>query len=130
MCRLKTRATGVHFSGEPCFCQTCVLAKLKRTPFQNRGVIGVQPKQNLCFDVSGPFPSSPEGNNSSLNAICKATGKQWRKAGKLKSDAPLFLTQLIVQLNNTATPKGKVETLTTDHGGEGRGYFQSIPGLA
>ena len=29
---------------------------------------GVQPKQNLCFDVLEPFPSSPEGNNYSLNA--------------------------------------------------------------
>ena len=58
MCRLRTRATGMQFSGEPCFCQTCVLAKMKRTPFQNRGVMGVKPKQNLCFDVSGPFPTS------------------------------------------------------------------------
>ena len=30
----------------------------------------------------------------------------------------MFLTQLIVQLNNTTVPAGQVETLTTDHGGE------------
>ena len=54
----------------------------------------------------------------SLNAICKATGKRWRKGGKFKSDAPSFLSQLIVQLNNTTVPSGRVETLTTDHGGK------------
>ena len=99
----------MQFSGEPFFCQTCVLAKMKRTPFQNRGVMGVKPKQNLCFDVSGPFPTSPEGNCYSLNAICKATGKRWRRGGKFKLDAPLFLTQLIVQLNNMTVPAGKVK---------------------
>ena len=32
MCRLKNKATGIEFVGEPCFCQTCVLAKMRRTP--------------------------------------------------------------------------------------------------
>ena len=58
----------------------------------------------------------------SLNAICKATGKQWRAGGhgrlKLDIDAAKFLMHLILQLNNTAVPSGSVETLTSDHGGE------------
>ena len=33
-------------------------------------------------------------------------------------DAAEFLTHLILKLNNTATPAGSVETLTSDHGGE------------
>ena len=62
MCKLKSKAAGINFVGEPCFCQTCVMAKMKRTPFQNRGIMGVRPKQNLCFDVSGPFRTFQEGN--------------------------------------------------------------------
>ena len=49
------------------------MAKMKRLPFQNKGQISVFPEQNICFDVSGPFPSSVQGNIYSLNAICKAT---------------------------------------------------------
>ena len=94
MCKLKSKATGIAFVGEPCFCQTCVMAKMRRTPFQNRGVLTVNPKQNICFHVSGPFPPSPEGKLYSLNAICKATGKRWRAGGKLKSDAADFLMHL------------------------------------
>ena len=118
MCRLKSKATGIEFVGEPCFCQTCVLAKMRRTPFQNTGEKSVVVKQNICFDVSGPYPQSPEGKVYSLNAICKATGKRWRSGGKFKSDAANFLTHLIVKLNNTLTPPGNVETLNSDHGGE------------
>ena len=33
MCKLKGKAMGINFVGEPCFCQTCVMAKMKRTPF-------------------------------------------------------------------------------------------------
>ena len=118
MCKLRTRATGVNFTGEPCFCQTCVMAKMRRTPFQNRGEITVNPKQNICFDVSGPYPASPDGHVYSLNAICKATGKRWRSGGRFKSDAAQFLQHLIARLNNTIVPAGFVETLTSDHGGE------------
>ena len=110
ICKLKSKATGIDFVGKPCFCQTCVMAKMRRTPFQNKGEMSVNPKQNICFDVSGPFPQSPEGKLYSLNAICKATGKRWRTGGKLKSDAAEFITHLIVRLNNTATPSGNVET--------------------
>ena len=81
MCKLKAKATGIDFVGTPCFCQTCVMAKMKRTPFQNQGEKSVAPKQNICFDVSGPYPQSPEGKSYSLNAICKATGKRWRQGG-------------------------------------------------
>ena len=81
MCKLKDKATGIDFVGEPCFCQTCVMAKMRRTPFQNQGEKSVAPKQNICFDVSGPYPQSPEGKLYSLNAICKASGKRWRQGG-------------------------------------------------
>ena len=53
MCKLKVKAPGIEFVGEPCFCQTCVMAKMRRTPFQNQGEKSVAPKQNICFDVSG-----------------------------------------------------------------------------
>ena len=45
---------------------------------------------------------------------------RWRDSGRQKSGSANFLTCLITQLNNTCTsqPPGKVETLTTDHGGE------------
>ena len=80
---------------------------MRRTPFQNKGEKSVVAKQNICFDVSGPYPQSPEGKVYSLNAICKATGKRWRSGGnyKFKLDAAEFLTHLIVKLlNNTSTP--------------------------
>ena len=44
MCKLKTKATGIAFTGEPCFCQTCIMAKMKRTPFQSRGEMTLTPK--------------------------------------------------------------------------------------
>ena len=89
--KLKTRATSVTFAGEPCFCQTCVMAKMKCAPFKNWGEVLVVPKQNICFNVSGPFPASHlDGHMYSLNAICKATGKRWRAGGKFKSDAASF----------------------------------------
>ena len=58
MCKLKGKATGIDFVGEPCFCQVCVMAKMWRVPFQNQGEKSVAPiaKQNICFDVSGPSP--------------------------------------------------------------------------
>ena len=118
MCKLKKKATNIDFVGEPCFCQTWVMAKMRRTPFQNKGEITVVPEQHICFDVAGPFPQSPEGKLYSLNAICKATGKRWRQGGRFKLDAAEFLTHLILKLNHTATPAGSVETLTSDHGGE------------
>jgi len=55
MCKLRGRSTGMAFVGEMCFCQTCVLAKMRRLPYQNKRQINVLPKQNVCFDVSGPF---------------------------------------------------------------------------
>ena len=106
------------FKGEACFCQTCTMAKMKRTPFQNKGHIDVLPKQNVCYDVSGPYPPTVDGFCYSFNAICKSTGMRWRDSGRQKSGSANFLTFLITQLNNTSKPPGKVETLTTDHGGE------------
>ena len=92
---------------------------MRHTPFQNQGEVSVNPKQNVCFDVSGLFLLHQMGINIySLNAICKATGKRWRSGGEFKSDAAEFLTHLIVKLNNTSTPPGNVETLTSDLGGE------------
>ena len=68
------------------------MAKMKRVPFQNKGHIEVRPKQNICYDVSGPFPATVEGFKYSFNAICKKTGKRWRASGKLKSlSRPIFL---------------------------------------
>ena len=86
--KLKSRAHGMRFEGEPCFCQTCVMAKMKSTPFQNQGQKD------------------------------KATGKRWRQGGRHKSDAAEFLQHLLTRLNTTASPPGKVETFTSDHGGE------------
>ena len=83
---------------------------MRRVPFQNQGEKSVAPKQNICFDVSRPYPQSPEGKLYSLNAKCKATGKRWRQGGRFKSDAAEFLTHLILKLNNTAVPAGNVET--------------------
>ena len=37
LCILKGKATGIDFVGEPCFCQTCVMAKMRRAPFQIQG---------------------------------------------------------------------------------------------
>ena len=93
------------------------------------------PKQNICFDVSGPYPLSPESFKYSLNAICKATGKRWRQGGRNKSDAAPFLQHLIARLNNTASPPGRVETFTSDHGGEVlsnafRTWSSNIPGYS
>ena len=116
--KLRSRALGIRFEGEPCFCRTCVLAKMKSVPFQNQGQKDVTPKQNIRFDVSGPYPLSPDGFQYSLNAICKATGKRWRQGGRYKSDAAQFLQHLLARLNNTASPPGKVETLSSDHGVE------------
>ena len=90
---------------------------MKRVSFQNQGQMNVAPKQNICFDVSGQS-TSPDGFQYSLNAICKATGKRWRQGGRFKSDAAQFLQHLLARLNNTASPPDKVETLTSDHGGE------------
>ena len=78
----------------------------------------IKPKQNICYDVSGPFPPTPEGYVHSFNAICKQTGKGWRGAGRFKSDSAEFLRGLIARLDKTALPAGLVETLTSDHGGE------------
>ena len=61
MVKLRLQAPGTRFAGEPCFCQTCVIAKMKRLPFQNQGQMDKAPKQNICFDVSGQFPISPDG---------------------------------------------------------------------
>ena len=119
MCKLKSRATGIAFEGEICFCETCVLSKMRASPFQNKGHRhDLRPKQNICYDVSGPYPPTVEGYIYSFNAICKKTGKRWRGAGKHKSESAPFLRDLINRLNNTVMPPGKVETLTTDHGGE------------
>ena len=54
----------------------------------------------------------------SLNAICKATGKQWRFGAKAKSAVAPFFEALLLRFNNTAAPPGHVQTLTTDHGEE------------
>jgi len=118
MVKLESRAFGMRFEGESCFCQTCVMAKMKSTPFQNQGQKDIALKQNICFDVSGPYQLSPDGFKYSLNAICKATGKRWRQGGRHKSDAAQFLQHLLTRLNNTASPTCKVETFTSDHGGE------------
>ena len=119
MCKLKGRSTGLAFHGEICFCETCVVSKMRAKPFQNQGdKSNIQPKQNICYDVSGPFPPTVEGFIYSFNAICKKTGKRWRGAGRHKSESADFLTQLIAKLDNTAIPAGRVETLTSDHGGE------------
>ena len=56
MCKLKSRAVNISFEGKPCFCETCVLSKMRAVPFQNQGHKGGAPKQIICFDVSGPFP--------------------------------------------------------------------------
>ena len=50
------------------------------------------------------FPPLVEGNVYSMNDICEATGKRWRAGGRAKSAAALFLTDLILRLNNTASP--------------------------
>ena len=92
MCKLRTRATGVTFKGEACFCQPCTMAKMKCTPFQNKGHIDVLPKQNVCYDVSGPYPPTVEGFFFSFNAICKSTGMRWRDSGRQKSGSANFLT--------------------------------------
>ena len=56
MCKLRSRSTGLVFEGNICFCETCVLAKMRATPYQNQGHKQmVAPKQNICYDVSGPF---------------------------------------------------------------------------
>ena len=94
------------------------MAKMKRMPFQNKGHIEVRLKQNICYDVSGPFPTTVDGFKYSFNAICKKTRKRWRASGKLKSESSVFLMHLIANLNNTTQPPGRVEALTTDHGGE------------
>ena len=60
----------------------------------------------------------PEGFIYSFNAICKQTGKRWRGAGRFKSESAEFLQSRIARLDNTAVPAGRVETLTSDHGGE------------
>ena len=113
MCKLRTRATGMSFAGKICFCETCVLSKMRALPFQNMGdKSNIKPKQNICYDVSGPFPPTPEGYVFSFNAICKQTGKRWRGAGRFKSDSAEFLRSLIARLDNTALPAGRVETLT------------------
>ena len=61
MVKLKSRALGMRFEGEPCFYQTCVMAKMRSVPFQNQGQKGVIPKENICFDVSDPYPLSFDG---------------------------------------------------------------------
>ena len=38
-CKLRTKAAGVHFKGEACYCQTCTISKMKQTPFQNMGIL-------------------------------------------------------------------------------------------
>ena len=50
--------------------------------------------------------------------FAKPQGNGGDKGGRLKSDEPQFLQHLLTTLNNTSSPPGKVETLTTDHGGE------------
>ena len=108
---------GLNFQGEICFCETCIISKMKAKPFQNQeDKSNIQPKQNIFFDVSGPFPPTIEGFIYSFYAICKKTGKRWRGAGRHKSESADFLTELIARLDNTAIPAGKVETLTSDHG--------------
>ena len=108
MCKLKSRATGIAFEGEICFCETCVLSKMQATPFQNKGhQHDLRPKQNICYDVSGPYPPTVEGYIYSFNAICKKTGKRWRGAGKHKSESAPFLRDLITRLNNTVMPRGR-----------------------
>ena len=88
-CKLKSKATGISFVGKHCFCQACVMAKMRRTSFQSKGKMTVHSK-------SWPFPQSPTGKLCSLNAICKDTGKRWRAGEKLKSDAAECLTHLII----------------------------------
>ena len=120
MCKLKKRATGSLLKEKCVFAKyICVLSKMRATPFQNKGhQHSLLPKQNICYDVSGPYPPTAEGYICSFNAICKKTGKRWRGAGKFKSESVPFLKSLITRLNNTMMPAGKVETLTSDHGGE------------
>ena len=110
-CKLKTRATGISFAGKICFCETCIISKMRAMPFQNMGdKSNIKPKQNICYDVSGPFPPTPEGYVHSFNAICKRTGKRWRGAGRFKSESAEFLRGLIARLDNTALLAGRVET--------------------
>ena len=72
MCKLHLRSTGLVFEGNICFCKTSVLAKMRATPYQNQGHKQmVAPKQNICYDVSGPFTPTSEGYVYSFNAICK-----------------------------------------------------------
>ena len=94
------------FKGEMCFCQTCTMAKMKKKPFQNKGHIDVFPKQNLCYDISGPYPATVEGFAHSFHAE--------------------FLSGLITQLNNNSQPPEKVETLTSNHGGESLKRFPAL----
>ena len=56
------------------------MSKMKKKLLKNKGHIDVFPKQNLCYDVSGPYPATVEGFANSFNAD--------------------FLSSLITQLNN------------------------------
>jgi len=68
MCRLKSRATGLDFSGEICFCQTCTMAK-KRMPFQNKGHIEVRPKQKNIYVMMFQGHSLPPLTGSNIPSM-------------------------------------------------------------
>ena len=107
----RTKALGMPFEGGPCFCQTCVLAKMKRMPFLNQGQLDVALKQNISFDVSGPYPLSPDGFIYLMNAICKATGKRWRE-GQTKIGFSTILDAVrcgIGQHSLTSTQAGNLD---------------------
>ena len=96
MCKLKNKATSIDFVGEPCFCQTCVKAKMRRTPFQNKGEMSVAPKQNICFDVPGLFLHQWKATLIIIHSMqyAKLRGSGGGKEVKLSQKLLLFLLTL------------------------------------
>ena len=102
--KLKTRATSVTFAGEPCFCQTCVMAKMKCAPFLKElgwGFGCSEAKHMLqrfwsfsCF-TSGWTCVFIKRN---LQSYWEEVESWWQ----VQVGCSLILQHLIIRLNNTA----------------------------
>ena len=63
MKRLQNLAFGISLAPKDklSFCEPCIMAKMKNKPFQNLGDKPTRSKQVFGADITGPWPTSPQG---------------------------------------------------------------------
>ena len=101
-------------------CEPCMNGKMTRVSFNTDKVnryADLQPRENMFFDIAGPFPASRERYKYFLIGVDAATN--WKYIGLLQSkDEAYGKIKALVEECKVKFNSQQIKTISTDGGGE------------